>query len=324
MPGVPTDESRLYRFPERYGTAASQSARRPALYRILSDLLSGQDEAPLQLRPAWLDLICGQGHPPPLWLGPSRPSRGDARPWACGAAGPGRAASADCRAGAPGRRRAGRRRGARAGRRVQRRRCRAGRDSDRTHRDESAGPRVPCLTSPARLTLRQTARWEPSRPERSGRHILSIGHSNVRSIVPKMDDINRLLQQHNFDVFCATETWLTDPAQDRILIFPGYRVERRDRRAPPGGGRRSAGRGGGVAVIYRAELTAAVLPIPSAGPCKTLWLSISGGGRRSATVGVVYRPPIEPCRRRGRRSARPATCGSGLREAGVLSGRFEH
>ena len=47
-------------------------------------------------------------------------------------------------------------------------------------------------------------------------------------------------------------------------------------------------------MIYREELTAAVLPIPSAGPCETLWLSISGGGRRSATVGVVYRPPSSP------------------------------
>ena len=116
----------------------------------------------------------------------------------------------------------------------------------------------------------------------------------MRSIVPKMDEINRLLQQQDLDVFCATETWLTDPAQDRILIFPGYRIVRRDRSSPHGGGRRSAGRGGGVAVIYREELTAAVLPIPSVGPCETLWLSISGGGRRSATVGVVYRPPSSP------------------------------
>ena len=194
------------------------------------------------------------------------------------------------------RRRAGRRRrrGTRAGHRVQRRRSRAGCDLDRAVRGGSAGPRDRCLVSPARLTLRQTAQWEPSRPEREERHTLSIGHSNVRSIVPKMDEINRLLQHHDLDVFCATETWLTDPAQDRILIFPGYRIERRDRPSPPSGGRRSAGRGGGVAVIYREELTAAVLPIPSAGPCETLWLGISGGGRRSATVGVVYRPPSSP------------------------------
>ena len=63
---------------------------------------------------------------------------------------------------------------------------RAGCDLDRAVRGGSAGPRDRCLVSPARLTLRQTARWEPSRPEREERHTLSIGHSNVRSIVPKM------------------------------------------------------------------------------------------------------------------------------------------
>ena len=109
-----------------------------------------------------------------------------------------------------------------------------------------------------------------------------------------MDDVNRLLQKHDLDVLCLTETWLTDPVQDRILMFPGYRIERRDRPADPAGGRRAAVRGGGVAIIYREHLTASVLPISTAGSCETLWISISGGGRRSATVGVVYRAPSVP------------------------------
>ena len=83
-------------------------------------------------------------------------------------AGPRKPAAAHCRPEAAGGRRAGRRRrrGTRAGHRVQRRRSRAGCDLDRAVRGGSAGPRDRCLVSPARLTLRQTARWEPSRPER--------------------------------------------------------------------------------------------------------------------------------------------------------------
>ena len=46
-----------------------------------------------------------------------------------------------------------------------------------------------------------------------------------------------------------------------------------------------------MATIHREELTTSVLPIPAAGPCETLWLSISGRGLRSITVGVVYRAP---------------------------------
>ena len=138
-------------------------------------------------------------------------------------------------------------------------------------------------------------RWElDRRTERLRNPALSIGHSNVRSIIPKMDEINQLLRQHDFDIFCVTETWLSDTTQDRILVFPGYQMERKDRPSPPSRGKRSTGRGGGVAVIYRDGLSASVLPIPTAGLCESLWLSISGGGRRSVTVGVVYRPPSSP------------------------------
>ena len=94
--------------------------------------------------------------------------------------------------------------------------------------------------TPARLTLRQTARWGLDRPRRADSSTLNIGHINARSLIPKMDEVNRMLQEQDFDVLCISETWTTDPAQDRILVFPGYRIERRDRAAGPSGGRRAA------------------------------------------------------------------------------------
>ena len=46
-----------------------------------------------------------------------------------------------------------------------------------------------------------------------------------------------------------------------------------------------------MAIIYRESLTMTVLSVPGGGPCESLWVSVSGRGHRSATVGVVYRPP---------------------------------
>ena len=55
MPGVTLHQSRFYRFPERNSATTNQSAPRTVLHRILPHLLSGRDEAPLQLRPRILN-----------------------------------------------------------------------------------------------------------------------------------------------------------------------------------------------------------------------------------------------------------------------------
>ena len=71
---------------------------------------------------------------------------------------------------------------------------------------------------------------------------------------------------------------------------------RQDRPARRGRGRPAAGsRAGGVAVLYREYLSCDILPIVSdSASCESLWVTIGGGGRRSVTVGVVYRPPSQP------------------------------
>ena len=145
---------------------------------------------------------------------------------------------------------------------------------------------------PVRLTRRRTQRWRPDAGDLSPGRTLSIGHANVRPLIPNIDSVNQTLSDHQLDVLCLTETWLTDSIDDRILVFPGYRLLRRDRATSSRGGRGAAAvRGGGVAIIYRESLTATVLSASGSGPFESLWVSVSGNGRRSATVGVVYRPP---------------------------------
>ena len=176
----------------------------------------------------------------------------------------------------------------------QRRRHRGDRDAELQERRRGAGlsphPTLHLVT-PVRLTAGQTAQRRPSAGGTIGRSI-NIGHANVQSLVPKMDCVNQTLQEHDLDIFCLSETWLTATVLDRVLVFPGYRTVRRDRPAPSEGRRRAApSRGGGVAILCRDTLRVTVLPVASAGPCETLWVSVSGRGHRSVTVGVAYRPP---------------------------------
>ena len=131
---------------------------------------------------------------------------------------------------------------------------------------------VRCLTRPARLTERQTRRLAAGAetgaadgaarpPTRRGQ--LKIGHLNVCSLIPKLNDVMMLLQDQQLDILCLTETWLTPDVMPEFLTFPGYSVVRRDRaqRRP----------GGGVAIIYRSEITVKALTMPASGPLETLW-----------------------------------------------------
>ena len=167
--------------------------------------------------------------------------------------------------------------------------CRKGRQppANRPEPTEAGPPESNrTLSRPARLSIGQTRQVAtPSKNSRS----LAIGHANVRSLLPKMDCVLQTVLQHDLDILCISETWLSDPAADKILIFPGYKLVRRDRPT-----RRFRNRvvGGGVAILYRDCLNCSVIPIIcNSDDCESLWVSVSGGGRRSATVGVIYRPP---------------------------------
>ena len=117
------------------------------------------------------------------------------------------------------------------------------------------------------------------------RQPLRIGHVNARSLLPSIDDVTLTLGAQSLDLLGVSETWLSPSVDDSFLIFPGYKVVRRDR----GGDRR----GGGVCVLYRESLRVEVLTVPSTGsPLESLWLSLCS--TTTVVIGIMYRPPSAP------------------------------
>ena len=92
-------------------------------------------------------------------------------------------------------------------------------------------------------------------------------------------------EKHAIDILCISESFLSPQVSENLLPFPGYQIFRRDRE-----GRR----GGGVAILLRAECRAQELAMPDGGPLETLWVSVSWSGHRPITVGAIYRPPTSP------------------------------
>lgn len=68
------------------------------------------------------------------------------------------------------------------------------------------------------------------------------GHINIRSILPKIDQINRLLTDSNLDYLCVTESWLNPSTPTDLINIPGFKCYRRDR---------DQGRGGSVLLYIK-------------------------------------------------------------------------
>ena len=77
------------------------------------------------------------------------------------------------------------------------------------------------LLEPARLSTRATI--SAGRPARTTRVSaaavdgakVTIGHLNVRSLMPSLDEVNMFLGTHDIDILCLSETWLTAAIDDR-------------------------------------------------------------------------------------------------------------
>ena len=58
---------------------------------------------------------------------------------------------------------------------------------------------------------------------------LSIACINVRSLLPKIDEIRLILTLCSIDVLCICESWLDDSIYDNDIACDGYNIVREDR-----------------------------------------------------------------------------------------------
>lgn len=106
-------------------------------------------------------------------------------------------------------------------------------------------------------------------------HLLKWGHLNVRSLLPKLNDVRALISLHNFDIFCLSESWLNCTIGVRM---DGYNLARSDRGA----------RGGGVAMYVKNIFTYSVLDVQDS--IEQLWVTVQVN-KLKLIFGVLYRPP---------------------------------
>ena len=68
------------------------------------------------------------------------------------------------------------------------------------------------------------------------RHPLSFFLSNVRSLLPQVDELDAILKLNHTSLAFITETWLNENIDDDAVQIPGYSLIRRDRNYRSGGG----------------------------------------------------------------------------------------
>lgn len=105
-----------------------------------------------------------------------------------------------------------------------------------------------------------------------------MGHINVRSLLPKVNEIKNLILHRNLDILCLSETWLSEMVTYNSICIEGYNIIRKDR----------GSRGGGVAIYIKKNFTFSI--IPTGGSIEQLWVSLQCHGCRFV-VGALYRPP---------------------------------
>lgn len=111
-----------------------------------------------------------------------------------------------------------------------------------------------------------------------GLHFL---HLNIRSLLPKHDELCLLAKQSNADIICLSETWLDNSVFDSEISINGYTVVRRDRNR----------HGGGVCIYIRNTLSFNIRDDLEHSDLEALFIDILLPKSKPILCGVIYRPP---------------------------------
>ena len=107
------------------------------------------------------------------------------------------------------------------------------------------------------------------------------GHLNIRSLLPKIDQMRKLLMESNLDFLCITESWLNcNVSTDRVNI-PGYSCYRKDRTTGKVGY-------GGVLIYIRESFKCAQLSLDD---LECLGINVILSHNMNFNIVVLYNPP---------------------------------
>ena len=114
---------------------------------------------------------------------------------------------------------------------------------------------------------------------------ISVAVINARSVRNKTTTITECITDHNIDILAITETWLKKNSDKPIIAAmtpSGYSFVN----AP-----RASGRGGGVGVIHRDELSCKQLPPSNNVTFEMIRTQFSGATSKTFNIFTIYRPP---------------------------------
>ena len=113
-------------------------------------------------------------------------------------------------------------------------------------------------------------------------NMLQIIYFNVRSLLPKVSELQLLCLTENPDVVCVTETWLDVDVDDCEIEIPGYLCCRLDRNR----------HGGGLITYFKSTMDyKCVLSGPNG---LELFFFLLHNGNCKICLGLLYRPPSSP------------------------------
>ena len=117
----------------------------------------------------------------------------------------------------------------------------------------------------------------------------SILMANVRSLLPKVDELDTIAQLNSAQVISITETWLSNAIPDRAVNVPNFILMRKDR------SHCNKSIGGGICAYVHHSIPAERLTNFELPGLETLWIHLKPYRlpRHTSTIilGVIYYPP---------------------------------
>ena len=119
---------------------------------------------------------------------------------------------------------------------------------------------------------------------------LKIVHLNIRSLLPKIDQIRLLLYNSKIDIITLSKTWLNPMLDSALIAIPGYKHFRLDRKTD-----NPKKKGGGLITYIRNDLASGVQVLGNLetlnADLKAQWIEIERDRARNILICNIYRPP---------------------------------